>query len=603
MPVAALALAGCGASSDTSPGASVSSSVGGHGGAGGVSPVGGAGGVTVGVGGSVGCGPPCSNDLKQVLDCDGQVVTTCGTDMACLDGACSEDPCAAAAAAKSGQGCDFWALRPGRDSSFPHTRCFAVLVANTWDAPAHLTVRRLDAAFADTDFIRVPQGEGQNISYDTYDPVAGLGPGEVAVLFLSHRSDMDPNMQCPIPAALDGEDGVYGTGRGQAFAIEADRPVTAHSIYPYGANGVIASASASLLFPVSAWGTNYIAITPYEGYSTNTEYPAGLAILAHEDRTEITLLPKVPIQGGVGVAPSPADVPVTYTLDAGEYVQLSQFLELTGSAVESNEPVGVWGETSCFRVPTHVGACDADHQQLPPVRALGNRYAGVRYRNRSIATTEEVTPWRLVGAVDGTKLSWKPAPPAAGLSTLDQGELIEFFAPGPFVVESQDDEHPFYLAQYMTGSGFIFPDPGTGGEGDPEWVHVIATAQYLERYLFFTDPTYSETSLVVVRERSNTTQQFADVMLDCAGALSGWQPLGDDLEYTRVDLVAGGLPVGGCNNGRHEMTSTAPFGVTIWGWSGGLYAESSPGGWVSYGYPAGASLRALNDVIIPPVPE
>src|SRR5690606_13612508 len=136
-------------------------------------------------------------------------------------------------------------------------------------------------------------------------------------------------------------------------------------------------------------------------------------------------------------------------------------------------------------------------------------------------------------------------PPAAGLGTLDQGQVIEFWAPGPFVVESQDDEHPFYLAQYMTSCGYINPDP-TLCKGDPEWVNVIPTRQYLSRYVFFTEPTYAHTSLVVVRERSPTTQQFADVTLDCAGALTDWQPLDEAFEYTRVDLVTDCEPVAGC---------------------------------------------------------
>src|SRR5690606_33301654 len=145
-------------------------------------------------------------------------------------------------------------------------------------------------------------------------------------------------------------------------------------------------------------------------------------------------------------------------------------------------------------------------------------------------------------------------------------EVRASLAPGAFVVESQDDEHPFYLAQYMTTCGYSNPDP-TQCKGDPEWVNVIPIRQYLDRYLFFTDPTYSDASLVVVRERSPTTQQFADVTLDCAGVLTGWEPLGEALEFTRVDLAVDCQPAGGCDNGRHEMTSALPFGVTVWGWS------------------------------------
>ncbi len=45
------------------------------------------------------------------------------------------------------------------------------------------------------------------------------------------------------------------------------------------------------------------------------------------------------------------------------------------------------------------------------------------------------------------------------------------------------------------------------------------------------------------------------MVLDCAGALNDWQPLGD-LEYTRINLVTGDFEdVGACSNGRHEVHS------------------------------------------------
>ena len=60
-------------------------------------------------------------------------------------------------------------------------------------------------------------------------------------------------------------------------------------------------------------------------------------------------------------------------------------------------------------------------------------------------------------------------------------QVADFAAPGPFHVRSQDEDHPFYAAAYMTG-GQPF-----GGAGDPEWVNVVPTAQYQDRYVFFTD--------------------------------------------------------------------------------------------------------------------
>ena len=54
------------------------------------------------------------------------------------------------------------------------------------------------------------------------------------------------------------------------------------------------------------------------------------------------------------------------------------------------------------------------------------------------------------------------------------------------------------LFTYMTGSERV---PGANGLGDPDFVVVVPPEQYLDRYVFFTDPTYPETNLVVVRKR------------------------------------------------------------------------------------------------------
>jgi hypothetical protein len=133
---------------------------------------------------------------------------------------------------------------------------------------------------------------------------------------------------------------------------------------------------------------------------------------------------------------------------------------------------------------------------------------------------------------------------------------------------------------------------GFGGQGDPEWVNLLPPDQFLKHYVLFTDPSYSETELEVVRV-PDQNGNFADVSLECLGNLSGWQALGN-YQYTRVPLVTGNFQnVGGCSNGRHEMFSTQPFGVTVWGWGSG--ASSVFTEYVSYAYPAGGGVKKINN--------
>jgi hypothetical protein len=149
------------------------------------------------------------------------------------------------------------------------------------------------------------------------------------------------------------------------------------------------------------------------------------------------------------------------------------------------------------------------------------------------------------------------------------------------------------------------------GTGDPDFVNVVPPAQYLPRYTFFTDPTYPETNLVVVRMRDPQSGAMPDVTLDCAGLLGGWQPVGTagTYEFSRVDLSTGDFHgVAGCDNGVHVIAGgslAARFGVTVWGWGNDVtwppMDDLNPRytRWVSYGYPAGANFAPLNSAVLP----
>jgi hypothetical protein len=529
----------------------------------------------------------CSDDNQSVL-CAGEVVEVCSNGNYCVDSACVPlTPCEAAELFQSSEGCEYYAVKSELISD-ANGSCFAAFVANTSDQPVKLTVEYNGAVLPIASFTRIPSGQGKNIVYGPYDANAGLPVGEVAIMFLSRGPGGFPN--CPAPAGILQETHVVGTGFGKAFRISTDYPVAAYQMLPYG-GGSVAATSATLLLPTSVWDVNYIAINAYLKSQIVAQANPLFSVVGQEDGTEITIDPKVAIVGGNGVAPGPAGVPAKYMINRGQTLQFSQPQELTGSPIVANKPFGMFGGASCLNVLPNATACDGAHQQIPPVKALGNNYAAIRYRNR-VANNEESPPWRLVGAVADTNLTYIPAKPNGAPDVLTLGQVVEFNAPGPFIVASQDLDHPFYFAAYMTGGA------NYGGAGDPEWVNVIPTAQYLDEYVLFTDPTYPETSLVVVRNKKDGA--FADVNLACAGNIGNWTPLGQDQEWTRVDLVTGNFQdQGNCSNGRHEMKSDNPFGVTVWGW-GSNASQGFNSVYVSYAYPAGAAIKSINDVIILP---
>jgi hypothetical protein len=575
-------------------------------------------------------GPTCDpSDPGYVLQC-GVRVFQCSSLETCKDGRCV-NPCQDTLGQDTSNGCEFYSVEM---DSVPEADgvCFAVFVVNQWPTgePARIEVTRNGATLPIEQFTRIPVGAGKNLGYAPYDATAGLAKDQIAILFLSRdpnaANDADPAAPrrlagCPagVTPAVVGDAAIHGTGKnGRAFRIKTNVPVVAYQTLPYGA-GRARVTGASLLLPTNVWETNYVVANAYAAPPLVDESRAGptMAIVASEDGTQVRIKPTAAIAPGGGLGGTGAGVPITYTLAKGEYLQITQDAELTGSAVEASAPVAVLGGSTLMDIPLDRFRADGAHQMLPPIHALGSEYVAVRYRGRRNpggGTEVEPVPWRVVGVVDGTQLTFDP-PLAGAPAAVGARQLVEWNATGPFVVHSQDAAHPFYFAQYMTG-GEPFD-----GEGDPEFVNVVPPKQYLPRYTFFTDPTYPETNLVVVRQRvaSEGGLGFPDVSLGCAGTLSGWQAVGTSGQYqfTRVDLSTGDFEgVGGCDNGVHTIVASvggvpvsgAAMGVTVWGWGNGLtYVpdvtpadEANPKftRWVSYGYPAGANIGRLNDVTL-----
>ncbi len=549
----------------------------------------------------------CSSDLHSVLDCNENVLKTCPADQGCGATGCVP-ACDSAKDNKSTIGCDYYSVDPDIIDAAAGS-CFAAFVANTWSAPVTLQVERAGQILDAAKFSYLPSGTGQSITY-TPLPNGQLPAGQVAVVFLAAYG----GAFAPCPPGVNvgytaGDAAAHGTTMGDALHLTTSAPVVVYDIFPYG-GGQSAATSATLLLPTTAWDTNYIAVDAFRKSTYVLEAQPSIDIVAAEDGTTVTISPTAAIVGGPGVPPTGKGVPRTYNLDKGQILQFTQDAELIGSPIQSNKPIGLWGGASCLSIDVGQQACDSAHQQIPPVKALGHEYVAVRYRNR-FDGQEESPPWRLVGAVDGTLLTYEPAPPPMGAPLLlKTGQVAEFRAAGPFTVKSQDEDHPFYMSAHMTG---CTDTDSSGGDcrGDPEFVNVIPPQQYLSSYVFFTDPTYPETNLVLVR--SKAAQGFQDVTLDCAGKLDGWQALGSSgqYEYLRTDLVRHNFQgQGGCDNGRHEIHSNAPFGLVVWGWgtaeTGGCFGSNCGGFYsqaVSYAYPAGASIQPINTVVVPAVPK
>jgi hypothetical protein len=525
------------------------------------------------------CSNSCSADGHAVVDCNNNVVSSCDGGAACDPSTLTcADACTAAENNHRSVGCDYYAT--DMDSLMPGY-CYAAFIANTWTSPAHLTVEYKGQSLNVANFTRLPSGSGPTLTQGTFDPVQGIPPGQVAIVFLGGTQGSAPN--CPVtPAAA--APALSGTGISDSFHIKSDVPVVAYQINPYG-GGSVAVTAASLLLPTSAWQKEYVAVNVSAASAGNPS----LNIVAQEDGTEVTFTPNAALTGKGGIPSGAAGTPVTINLNKGQHAQITQATELTGSTVAATKPVGFMAGQTCMNMPVGVSYCDHGEQMIPPAQALGSKYVGVMYRPR--VSNETSTYWRVIGAVDGTQLTYSTN--VGGPATINKGQQVMFQTGTPFTVESQDTDHPFMLFTYMTSSNAV-----ADGYGDPDFVTSVPPEQYLQDYVFFADPTYPETNVVMVRARSPIDNNFHDVMLDCAGAITGWTPIGNgDYEYARQDLMTGNFaPVGSCSTGRHEIKSDAPFGLWVWGW--GTPNTSTFTANVSYGYPGGMNVTPINNVIL-----
>lgn len=562
-------------------------------------------GCGTGGGGGGAVGTACSADLQSVTDENGNVQFTCPSDQGCFQGQCIP-ACEAASKTQGSIGCDYYAPDPpfyanGTGPSGYFGTCYAVFLANTWSRPVKITVERDGQTYDATQFGRIPKGQGASTVYDTI-PATGLPPNEVAVLFLSHqpgaKHELGSPLTCPVTPAVTVDAAIQGSGNGgKAFRVSTDTPVTAYDILPYGgAKSYL--PSASLLLPFTSWGTNYYTVAPHaQGGGKLWTMLVGTV-----DGTKLSVLPATTLPGGGGLGTASAGQTNNFTINKGEMIQWIG-ADPTGTIFQSDQPVGVWAGSTYLGVSTQTspggGGQESAHQQILPISALGSEYVGANVVTRLSNLGAESIPYRLLGVVDGTQLVWDPSQPAGAPSTLNAGQVAEFETKNLFKVSSQDADHPFALTHYMPGRPpssrpGCSPEYGSCELGDEEWVFSLPPAQFLQRYVFFTDPTYATTTLVITRVAG--PNGFEDVEVACLGKVAGWMPVGSSGQYevAHVDLTRAFNPVtAACNTSRHEATSAGKFGVTVWGtdW------------FASYGYPAGGNVGTINNVVVPPVPN
>ncbi|MBU1512432.1 IgGFc-binding protein [Myxococcota bacterium] len=329
--------------------------------------------------------------------------------------------------------------------------------------------------------------------------------------------------------------GLYRAARGQgAYFISSDLPVRAAQFNPFHhmlATGQGYTADASLLIPVRDLGTRAVVMTRSNWFMDSDEqdlhcnYPGNLVVVAVEDDTRVTVIPRAPLAEGDDVSATPRGVPLTRILDRGDVLQLmtlSDFLDcpvgegtasvmidgekyctgglahdLTGSQVTADRPVAVWGGHNLAFIPFDLWAGDLLEEVMPPLDTLGTHHVVALTELPSARTAANFI--RVLAVEDHTNVEFSP--PVHAPVTLDAGEFLEFPA------TARNHFEVISSAPVLVGKFVLSADYFRIGFGDPSFGLVVPTHRFRTSYRTALPASFLENFVQIVAPLPTTPAQ------------------------------------------------------------------------------------------------
>ena len=476
------------------------------------------------------------NTLRECAwDGSGWVETLCDplVGSTCENASCT-GPCSPGNLGQSYIGCDYYptvTVNSALQSSAPYTLGhFAVAVSNTTTDAATVTITQGASTVAT-----------QNVA-----------AGSVAVI------------QLPWNALRTAS----GTQRfdGMSYRLRSTQPVTVYQFNPleYTSGGSFTYTNdASLLLPATAWRQDYLVVSRQSWAFGGSFYPGFYAVVASENGTTVSIAssPTSQIRVGAGLA---ANGSGTVTLNAGDVLQVlsgnNAAYDLTGTRVSSDKPIQVIGGHDCTYVPSSVAACDHLEESMFPLVTLGSDYI-VSATSLPGQTTPKAVFTRVVAVDANTTLTYDPPSAAWPASIASAGGYIELDSAAAYRITASGR---IIVSQYMKGQ------QAGGSAGDPAMALAVTTPQFRRDYLFHAPVNYTYSYVNV------TAPSGAQVLLDGA-AVTGFEAVGG------TGYSVARVPVSNAGNGNHTITSSDPFGISVYGY----------GQYTSYWYPGGLNLQDM----------
>lgn len=237
------------------------------------------------------------------------------------------------------------------------------------------------------------------------------------------------------------------TTQSLGFRIDSTANLSAYLL-----NRRSASTDMTFLIDGTRLGTQYVT-SGY--YSTSIGLPDQISVQATQDNTTVVFN----LAGGETV---------TQILNAGQTYLIERPRELTGSIVQSDQPIAVFSGNRCANIPNGNTACDHILEQMPSVDALSTTH----YVSRTPRTGADGDVVRIIAAADGTEVT------IDGLlvATLNSGEYYEtrVGASGNVITTNE----AVLVAQYLIGQS------QAGQNTDPAMTIVPGADQWLSNYVF-----------------------------------------------------------------------------------------------------------------------
>ncbi len=373
------------------------------------------------------------------------------------------------------------------------------------------------------------------------------------------------------------------------------RVVCTTPIACYGMNSKQYTADAFLALPRSVASTEYRVMAYYNSSQGGSNMPSEFAVAAFDSNTTVKIWPSAVTQSGD--TPDP-NKPLVYILNAGEGVQIHAdpdipLLDLTGSRIESDKPIVVFGGSQRTEAPNGYAFNDQggsqitrDHlcEEIPPTSAWGYSFVTKNF-GRVFGDVVRVLAWKDNTVVKINGQVW--GTPLAHDTYRDYIFDLSDSAVGNVISVESDPGHTI-LVGMIAHSG---PD---ARNGDPFLAIVPPVDQPFNDYTYFITKDFTtyypnEQFLIIVTEQSETGNIFIDDTLVPALAFTSIPGLLNNGKHYAAATI--NQPIGG----THRIRTFDPNGFTIlaYGW----------GEKISYGYTAGGKYQPHSGIMPKTLPS